>query len=236
MTIRSLLERWWRPVLFGAWVLALSALLTGRRYTAFLRPEFGYILGLGLFTLLGFLATVRRRSRPQRLSLAQALRALILLLPLAYVVNGLGFTLDAYAFQNRSLGLPTVDLSGSALGTVKAATGPVVDITIKDLYIERAKYDGKRVRLTGMLHKGDKQIRKTFGRDIPVIFRFIVSCCTADASPGSVLVDGNVSPRLEESSWVEVEGVLMLVGDHGVPVIVQATVKATNEPKEPYLY
>jgi len=372
-TCKSLLQRWWRPLLFVAWIWALTGLLKNERYTAFLRPEFGYVLGVGVFTLLGFLVTGMAEARPRRFGIPQALHVLILLLPLAYLWNAQGASLDAYAFQNRSLGLPSVEMPGNeprpdasashavpnssaprksvssedrreaeriaksdpslSQGTTDpqptrqvekragpsaippdpddlAATseqpeeqlpgrkdsstslpdpGPVERTAVKegnvagnpervqsppvartpveesprgqatkdapqaeagktaapakavsilDLYSAPRIYEGKRVKLMGMLHKNDAQVKKDFGRDLLVVFRFVITCCAADAMPSAVLVDGEDMPDLPESAWVEAEGIFTLHEKNGrrVPILEKSSIKKIDPPKQKYLF
>ena len=291
-TFKSLLQRWWRPLLFVAWIWALTGLLKNERYTAFLRPEFGYVLGVGVFTLLGFLMTGMAEARPRRFGIPQALHALILLLPLAYLWNAQGASLDAYAFQNRSLGLPSVEMPGNkprtgpsvipsdpgqAAKTPKTAptprspqrvqpppvartpiekqtlgqaeenipqaesrkpAEPAKTVTITDLYYAPRTYEGKQVKLIGMLHKNDAQVKKDFGKDLLVVFRFVINCCAADATPAAVLVDGEEFPDLPESAWVEVEGTFTLHEKNGrrVPILEKSSIKKIDAPKQQYLF
>jgi hypothetical protein len=224
-TTKHLLERWWRPLLFAAWIWALTGLLQNGRYTAFLRPQFGYVLVLGTFVLFGFLLTGMPEARRGRFGIPHALRALILLLPLAHLWNARGASLDVYALQNRSLGLPIVDAPGGGPDTESPRTspppkqdelagltggqsgeGPATEsprpasppksVTIGDLYYAPRAYEGKRVRLIGMLHKNDPKVKESFGESLLIVFRFVVTCCAADASPMAVLVDGEDLPDL----------------------------------------
>lgn len=380
ISARPFLERWWRPLLFLAWFWALTKLLVHQRYTAFLRPEFGYVLGLGTFTLLGFLMTGMGERRSRRFGVPQALHALILLLPLAYLWNAEGMWLGAYAFQKRSLGLPTIDVSLSDLradakafnsdtaaihnpeptaprtnpessspqksapdenrlmpplppttpepqtdhrtetrpepadvpaettiyivkdgdtlygiarkhygdgkkwpaiadanqellggstaitpgmelrvprlggaGLVerpsdeptaardleRVQTSPVAAklITLVDLHTAHRVYLGKRVKLIGVLHKNDPRVKRDFGKNLHIVFRFVITCCAADAMPVSVMVDGKDLPDLPEGAWVEVEGTFKVQEKNGrlVPMLKKSSMKKTPPPKQRYL-
>jgi uncharacterized repeat protein (TIGR03943 family) len=313
--------------------------------------------------------------RPRRFGIPQAMHTLILLLPLAYLWNAQGVSLDAYAFQNRSLGLPSIEMQagdsassnnllprietearettnaplsaerttnneraeperitrsdpslpqptadprpapqaekrteppaippdpddlvattgqpeeqvsrrngsptslpdpgpveqttqkanrprnpervqqppilrpageGEAMketqqdGDVKSAAASKA-VTIIDLYYAPRAYEGKRVKLIGMLHKNDAQVKKDFGRHLLVVFRFVINCCAADATPAAVLVDGTDFPDLPESSWVEVEGTFKLQEKNGrrVPILEKSSIRKTDKPKQPYLF
>jgi uncharacterized repeat protein (TIGR03943 family) len=284
---RSFLEAWWRPLVFFTWLWALTGLLKNERYTTFLRPEFGYVIGVGVFTLLGFLVSSLQDRQPKPFGIRQVLRALILLLPIAHLMNAQGTSLDKDAFQNRSLGLPSVHESrvrsavsatspdpapSAGLSGKAAAPGTIVDaslpkpgakqndfiadnpfspaeppiaslapakkVTHLDLYDAPKLYEGKRVRLIGMLHKNDPGISKNFGKEMSIVFRFKVSCCVADATPAAVLIDSQGLPDFPEGTWVELEGRFKILEKNGqlIPSISAPKLKQTQPPKQPYLY
>lgn len=81
--------------------------------------------------------------------------------------------------------------------------------------------------------------RKDFGDNALMVFRFVVSCCAADAQPLAVVVQKKGGPSdLPDNSWVKVEGryTLQNVKDGKVPVIEEAILWNTPEPSPPYLY
>jgi len=260
--MNGFIARWWRPLLFFAWISALMGLLENGRYTAFLRPEFRYLLVLGGLIMWGFfIAGIGQRS--SRLSISQVVYGFILFLPLAYLWNAQGASLDTYALQRRWLGHPGVKTAYDAWGTQcpsastsstdeptekdQMATGKsetrltaasAQSVTILDLYYSPKIYEGKRVKLIGVLHKNDPQVRENFGRVMLVVFRFVVTCCAADASPVAVLVDGENLPPLDENSWVEVDGNFRVMEnkDQKVPIVEHSTLRTISAPRQPYLY
>ncbi len=252
--VTDLLQRWWRQLLFAAWIWTLTGLLPNGRYTAFLRPEFGVVLGLGTVTLLGFFLAGISRTRHRRFGIPQALQMLILILPLAYIWNARGASLGAFAFQNRSLGMPTVDGGRRALSPAGGAspdrspasesrasnaTQTVVrSVTLLDLTYAPRAYEGKRVQLIGMLHGPDPRVAEGFGRDLPLVFRFVISCCAADATPVAALVEGADLLERPDSSWVEVEGTFRTEEVNGsrVPILEDSTIRTIDPPAQPYLY
>lgn len=271
--ILSAVGRWWRFVFFSVWLWVLLGLLRGGRYTMFLRPEFGWVLGLGAVSLLGLLAA--SMERPVRLGLAQALRIVILLVPLAYLANARGTELNSYVLKKRIGGAPTLaaqaqPLSSSPLppsprkpATIEHGSSanavPVRDqdahtvsapreigrrpppeakvVTILDLYQEPRFYEGKRVKLTGMVVR-DEEMCGIFGQKARVVFRFVINCCAADATPAAMIWDGDTPLTLTEDAWVSVEGTFSLreQGGRQIPVLGQATMASTTAPEQPYLY
>ena len=71
-----------------------------------------------------------------------------------------------------------------------------------------------------------------------VVFRFVINCCAADATPAAVLVDGEDMPDLPESAWVEVEGTFTLHEKNGrrVPILEKSSIKKIDAPKQQYLF
>jgi uncharacterized repeat protein (TIGR03943 family) len=269
--LNRLLGRWWRLLLCLAWIWALGGILQNERYLAFLRPEFGYVIGLGVFVLLGFLVTGIGDARQPGFDIPCALRASILCLPLAHLMNAQGVSLDSYAFRNRFLGPPSVGMTApqpsrpgeplpteppfsdrdATIGSEEPSDPPSsaatedgaekipepIPVTIVDLYYSPGIYEGKRVRLVGMLQKNDARVKELLGKDMLVVFRFVINCCAADASPAAVLVDGDTSPDISDDTWVEVEGVFRIqqVEEQRAPMIDHATLKAITPPRHPYL-
>ena len=123
--IRFYLGRYGRPLLYLAWFAALTGLLPGGAYEAFLRPEFGVLLGAAVVVLLGFLAVdMGRPPTPPESIFGETIRVLILALPLAYLSIGRGVALDSGAFANRWTG-PAGAAGATAAAVGCAATSPV---------------------------------------------------------------------------------------------------------------
>jgi putative membrane protein len=120
------------------------------------------------------------------------------------------------------------------------APGPsaFVPVTHLDLYNSPKKYEGQWVTLVGMAYRNE-EARKDFGPNVILVFRFVVACCAADAQPIAVVVDGKSGPRnIPDNSWVKVQGRFSTrrVERDDVPLIEEAVLSPTSEPKEPYLY
>lgn len=246
-TVIRLTARWWKPLLFAAWVWALAGLLKNGQYAMYLRPEFAYVIGLGVFTLLGFMVTAMTENRPTRFEIVHGLHALILVLPLAYLLNAQGVSLDSYAFENRALGLPTVSSTGSddlppvmdhpALVPPAGAVSEKL-VTLTSLYSAPDFYRGKEVELVGMLRKNDAHVEKEFGKGALLVFRFVVNCCAADATPLSVLIEPTEEVSIPDNAWVQVQGQfeIMKKGRARVPMLKKATLRAAKRPGMPYLF
>lgn len=245
-------RQWWRITLFLLWIIAFVFLLVTRKYIVFLRPEFGILLGLGTLTLLGFLFSGGPATSSRPASGLEIVRGCILILPLAYMLNA-SAKLDSSDFRNRFLGpSPTTDLpmcvlqpngdrmDDSAMNTTTPPSDPsgeIGEVTILDLKTVPQQYSGKQVLVVGMVFQSE-EFDKIFGDNSHVLFRFTVSCCAADSTPVYALIKGENLPILPDDTWVKVRGVFEMeqTGNYTIPVIKNALVEETEEPKIPYLY
>lgn len=259
----SLFSTWgnhWRAVVCTLWIIALSALLLTQKYSIFLRPEFGILLGLGILVLAGFLIYGCFASQPRPLGPLEIIRGCILLIPLIYLLNS-GDKLNSSAFKNRFLGPvatatdTTEDVSPPTAGTYCAKPGgcpPVASVsssasrpetggikkaTLLDLTIAPQQYTGKSVAVMGMLTQSD-EYNKIFKGDFLLLFRFNVTCCAADSMPVYALLQGNNLPELPEDTWVEARGRFEMrnVDGYRIPMIDGAVMDETTAPDPPYLY
>lgn len=89
-------------------------------------------------------------------------------------------------------------------------------------------HKGKRVKVVGFVQPLD-------GSGF-YVSRFVISCCTVDASPIGVAVKS--SETFEQGQWLEVTGVMDASEINGslVPTILPDAIKTLEEPEQPYLY
>ncbi|MCX6041541.1 MAG: TIGR03943 family protein [Caldilinea sp.] len=71
-----------------------------------------------------------------------------------------------------------------------------------------------------------------------LVNRFTVSCCVADASPVSLVVQWADAATLANDSWVQVQGVLQPGAFNGrpLPIVMARRVDRVEQPAQPYLY
>jgi len=116
MTPDDYLKRSLHPVVFGVWTCTLFYLVVSQRYTAFLRPEFGLLLALALFIALGFAFSGILYAKELHVDFPLILRALILLLPIVFLLVMPEAHLGKDAFKTRFTGSAsmTFDRQGAA--------------------------------------------------------------------------------------------------------------------------
>ena len=239
--LRFYVGRYGRPLLYLAWFSALAGLLPGGAYEAFLRPEFGFLLGAAVAVLLGFLAVdMGRPPAPPKPIFGETLRILILAMPLAYLSIGRGVALDSSAFAKRWTGTAG---GGNAIAAGEPAAPPaapeaaVQEADLVGLCWNSDAYEGQTVAVEGMLrHEPDVAAR--YGGNGWLLYRFVISCCAADAQPAAVMLTGEMATNWTNDAWVRATGRFTLRPDEPrpVPILEVGALDPMQKPRNPYLY
>ncbi|MGD9212259.1 MAG: TIGR03943 family protein [Desulfobacteraceae bacterium] len=248
----QLIKRWIYALLFGLWTIVLFYLLLTRRYTTFLRPEFGLLLALALFIAIGFMFSTIVRDRTLCVNFSSVLRTVVLLLPILFLVIA-DPMLGSLAFKMRFVGSSPMNLiTPESSPPEKAETMNITPTvskkpssqqsapkkkTILDLFNKPEKYQGKRVIFKGMIMR-DEQLKKYFGGRNTAVYRFLITCCAADALPLSITVEADDAKGFTTDQWVQVDGIfhLLQVNVNPVPLVKPAVIKAIKAPKMPYMF
>jgi putative membrane protein len=237
----SLCERYSRVFLYTVWFYALSGLLPERQYESFLRPEFGLLLMLGVVVVIAFLlAEMTRREQASKPGFAGAMRWLLLVAPLVYLPIARGVVLDAGAFDKRWTGLngyakagdtPLIEQAAQAVANVNQS------VTLVDLCWRAERYSGCRITVEGMI-KHVPEISAEFGTNTCLLYRFVISCCAADAMPAAILLEGELPQNCPDDTWLKAEGTLKLEKRNDSDVVRLELDRATKlpRPENPYLY
>ncbi len=111
-------------------------------------------------------------------------------------------------------------------------------MTLLTLFMKPGEYDGKNISLVGMLAKDDPQVEKILGVKRPIMFRFLINCCAADAVPLAMVLDGDDAGLLKNDDWIEASGVFRIrdAGGQKLPVLENAAIRPAKQPEHPYLY
>jgi uncharacterized repeat protein (TIGR03943 family) len=248
------IQRWLYPSIFASWTAYLVYLLASQRYIVFLRPEFGLLLALAHFIALAFLLAAVTRSDKAAVDLSRILRALVLLVPIVYAVVMPDTKLGQQAFKARFVGTANGSVrqgpaalssqgakkppdSPPAMGDPSAGQGRPPEKTILELYQNPNLYKGHRVVVTGMMMH-DEQLKPHFGGRATAVYRFLITCCAADALPLAIALDGNLTDAFANDQWVAVEGVFDIerIKDKPVPLITELRIKPVKAPTIPYLF
>jgi uncharacterized repeat protein (TIGR03943 family) len=249
-------QRWLDPLVFAIWTLFLVYLLISQRYIAFLRPEFGVLLALAHLIAMAFTLTAMVRSKPLEVNFSAMLRSLVLLVPVLYSLIMSDTMLGDQAFKKRFTGnVPgsTGRQEPSASAFVGADNRPSslspdrkidtltpeepLEKTILELMLNPNLFNGQRVILTGMILR-DAELKSHFGGLDTAVYRFLITCCAADALPVAIALDADPSAAFSQDQWVQVEGVFELQQKDGkpYPMISKPQIRFVEAPSMPYLF
>lgn len=250
------LQRWLHPAVFGAWAGVLIYLLASGRYTIFLRPALGLLLFLALFIALGFTVAAMICNRTAAVDRSGVLRALVLVLPLAYLISMPDTMLGGHVFKKRYIGpvglsQSHLDLPNPAAGGIQTGLGPplrpeeggeamgasALEQTILELFLDPSRYHGQRVVFSGMFLR-DEQLKPYFGDRETAVFRFLINCCAADALPLAIAVNSDQTEAFSNDQWVRVDGIFEVrqISGKPVPLVNQAALTPIEPPRMPYLF
>lgn len=258
----GLLTRWRRALVLLPWALTLLWLVRTGRYRDFVVSAFAPLLAAAYVMVLLLVLLEAYRADRRRTGAARLLSAATLLVPLAFVFQARGARLDGWAYTRRAVGLPTIGgggpagapalppapageavmfVPGNPRAVIVRQTAPAgevsADVSLRALYAGPERHLGKRITVVGLAH-GHEQARREFGPRALVVYRFAVSCCAADARPLAAVVVPVAGQALPpDDTWVSVDGVLTLRDSSAgkVPVLEEASLSPTPEPRSPYL-
>ena len=160
----------------------------------------------------------------------------ILVVPLLIGILIPAHPLDAAAASTRGMNVsaPLVGSSQTREFQSAADTRNILDwIVIFNSANDLSPYVGQMARVTGFVYHDPRLPANQF-----IVSRFVITCCTADASAIGMIVNWNQSAALKESSWVEVKGPVQAskLGGQPIPLIEASDVQSTPQPDQPYLY
>jgi uncharacterized repeat protein (TIGR03943 family) len=252
----SYLKSWLDPLIFATWTVFLIHLLISQRYIAFLRPEFGVLLALAHLIAMGFMLTAMVRSKRPEMDASSVLRSLVLLVPILYSLIMPGAMLGNQAFKKRFTGSAPgsmgrqeqamsatqgaknrPDWPASDRGIDEVQPEEPLEKTILELMLNPNLFNGKRVIVTGMIMR-DEELKPYFGGLDTAVYRFLITCCAADALPLAIGLEADLSAGFAEDQWVEVEGIFRLqqIDDRPVPMVSKPKITAIEAPGNPYLF
>ena len=219
-------------LVLAAWAGLFWFLLATGRTTLFLSTRTAWLVPSGAVLLsiaaVGRLASARTPS-PDPLSRREAWVLGGIALPVVILVGMPPITLGTYAVGKRA------DFVGSGIGTsVRVVSGSLdfVDIAAAQSFDDAAKdlarRAGERITLDGIVTADPSLPPDEF-----LLTRFIVTCCTADATIAQVRVVGAPPGTVENDAWVRVEGRIYPIGRE--VLIAADQVEPIPAPEVPYL-
>ncbi|MCC7478351.1 hypothetical protein IT575_07800 [bacterium] len=128
-----------------------------------------------------------------------------------------------------------------------AITGPAdggpgyQQVNLLQIFTASEHSESARVEVEGRLYKTEGQEVGWLDPSLqqqPVealLYRYVISCCVADALPMSVVLEEAQLGQLEQQGWVRVRGRLGPFGDGSMLSIKVDEIEAIKTPREPYL-
>jgi uncharacterized repeat protein (TIGR03943 family) len=180
----------------------------------------------------------------------------VLLLPLLFLVGLPDAMLGGLHFKNRFVGTGGIasthrEPSGEGFpweGREIGADIPFVEAdrptsetpdecSIADLYRRPERYIDQHVIFTGMIMR-DEALKSYFDGKDTVVYRFLITCCAADALPMAIAVDAEPAKGFDSDQWVRVAGTFSLhrIDGKPVPQVIDTAIEPIEPPAIPYLF
>jgi putative membrane protein len=226
---------------FFLWLVVFGQIHLAR----LLHPKLWWLVVCGAVVLLLFL--VVNWNRPAATVQGAALRwrwpaFLILLLPLLYAIMLPTARFDSQTFAHRVVQASDWCIGAERTGRTsgrrrngrrRGGGRGVSEVPLTRLNAEAARYAGKNVEAVCQVLR-DPQLPE----DLMICYRFVITCCAADARPVFVFVKKTNQPFPEKDTWVRVKGRLDLYQNRGltIPMITADTLIVEKEPAFPFLF
>ena len=195
----------------ACWILTLVFLLTDDRFHLFLKPQFGILVHISLWISIGFaLSLVAFRPPPGVPD--SLIKGMMLLVPVVFILTAGDRTLGGFALSKRPLAAP--ETTGQQAASPKAEDPQNSDLSILTLVQEWDRYKDTRVTLEGVYYEPREK-----DETMAVVFRYLVTCCAADALPLGVFMKNQGVGEIKDNDWVRVTGVVSQETLDGTAVI-----------------
>ncbi len=102
-----------------------------------------------------------------------------------------------------------------------------------EVYTYPDKYVGKEITMLGFVDKDPKFRSDQFG-----LVRYVITCCSADASLAGFLCEYTSASNLIKGSWLNIRGTIELGKYEGdtTPIIKVTSFSKAQQPQKPYIY
>jgi uncharacterized repeat protein (TIGR03943 family) len=235
--------RLFRRVVLLIWVWILFGLLAPRNgqpaYFAILKPSLWWLITSGaVITALFFIVTFIKKNTSQEhitTKFGITIKALLLALPAIFIISfssteyGSDVVANRFALQNtlrNSPQYPSFQQDSLRLDSVYS-------FDLVELYYKPEAISGKRAKTIGMIYRSD---------DLPegydYCFRYVMTCCAADARPVGVFIKQQDSLSIEEKAWYEIEGTVTTDSLDGFIVVKleDSIIREIPKPENTWLY
>lgn len=200
-------------LVMAAWITTSGFLLQDDRYYLFLKPQFGILIYISLVILTLFAASIL--TLKTKLWVTDSLiKGMILLVPVLFIFSTGDQTLGGFALSKRTLSSPGKKDPQPAPPALKQEDPGTSEPSILELVREWDKYQGSRITLEGLYFEPREK-----NETVAVVFRYLVSCCAADALPLGIVIKKEAAKGIQDNDWVRVTGVVQDAMLDEAPVI-----------------
>lgn len=206
----------------ACWILTLVFLLTDNRFHLFLKPQFGILIHISLWISIGFALSIIAFSPPPGVR-DSLIKGMMLLVPVVFILTAGDRTLGGFALSKRPLAAP--ETTGQQATSPKAEDLDIPGLSMLTLIQEWDRYKDTRVTLEGVYYEPREK-----DETLAVVFRYLVSCCAADALPLGVILKKDPDREIRDNDWVRITGVVREDMMDGVPAIFMSLEQIEKKP------
>ncbi len=228
--------------LLGLWAFFFCWLATlGKTHLArLLHPDLWWLVIGAAVILLLFLAVNLKRQVAKKTQLSLGLQwpsLAILLLPLFYFTHTQSARFNSSTFAKRSLqtedGFLQWSFDDKVAAKLRAYEEENKEVSLTKLFLQTKKYTGKEVEVVCQSFV-DKRIP---GNHL-ACYRYLITCCAADARPIFVFVEPSEGTTIENDKWIKVRGTMGVTSnsDIEIPIITADSILYVEEPTFPYAF
>jgi putative membrane protein len=134
--------------------------------------------------------------------------------------------------QGGSTGRQANDASVSTSGSIQVTPDNFVRV-VDAIDQSPEDYAGREIEMLGFVMRNKDFAPQEFG-----LIRFIITCCTADASPEGFILESKDAADYKDGVWISIRGMIR-VDDYDqqvVPVIEVSSIERVVQPSDPYVY
>ena len=204
------------------WILTLVFLLTDDRFHLFLKPKFGILIHISLLISICFALSIIAFRTPLVVP-DSLLKGMILLVPVVFILTAGDRTLGGFALSKRTLVSP--EKTGISPGPAAEKQDETSEPSILKLVQEWDRYKDTRVTLEGVYYEPREK-----DETLAVVFRYLVTCCAADALPLGVIIKKEPAREIRDNDWVRVTGVVSQETLDGIAAIFMALERIEKIP------
>jgi uncharacterized repeat protein (TIGR03943 family) len=237
--------------IFIVWTIVFGYYYASGNFKEFLNPSFSWLVLLAA-NLCGCFALALIFQKKKNLGCDHfhhhdhhhappMIRMFILFIPVLFILNFQSWKLGSYAFKKRAVGLTKSGGINNKAAQVQKSVLPeslpgkelTMEVSLIDIHVGFEKLLNNSIKTKGIYMEGAEGLPEGTW----VVFRFLMTCCVADAQPVAVLVKGELPENIKADFWVEIEGKLNKIEVQGTAaaVIEAKNISIISAPANPYL-